>query len=428
MGTNSKKYWAGVDWGDKAHAVCVASEEGDQVHGRSIPHSAAGVADLIATLRQFEGLAGIAIETPRHVLVDALLKEGFTVYPVNPKQSHQWRLCQSVSGPKNDLRDARGLANGLRLYSKELRALRPEDDQVRVLAQLCEQEQRLIERRTALVCALEAALKAYFPAALAWFPNWAQPAPWRFVKAFPTPEALADATKQKLCGWFKTHKLPLTPDRLERIEQRREALALTADPLLHTAHGLRTAALAGELLALQEGIDQHRREIENLFSKIAGSGIFASLPGAGAKLAPRLLCMFGSDKSRYASAHSVCMLAGAVPIEFESGGKCSVSFRRGCRKGYRNTLHQFAWVSIRYCAWANAFYKSCRQRRQSHGLALRNLAAKWLKIIFRMWQNNEPYDDLRYRDALTKTGSPLVQLICAVDKPVEKAHLGLDLN
>lgn len=410
METISKTHWAGVDWGDKSHAVCVISGEGDLVQGRCIPHSAAGVADLIMALRQFEGLAGIAIETPRHVLVDALLKEGFTVYPVNPKQSHQWRLCQSVAGPKNDLRDARCLANGLRLYAKDLRALQPEDAQVRLLAQLCEQEQRLIERRTALVCALEAALKAYFPAALAWFPNWAQPASWRFVKAFSTPEALADATKQKLCGWFKTHKLPLTPGRLQRIQQRREALALTADPVLHTAHGLRAAALARELLALQEGIDEHRQEIENLFSKIAGSAIFTSLPGAGAKLAPRLFCLFGSDKNRYASAHSISMLAGAVPIEFESGGKCCVSFRRGCRKNYRNTLHQFAWVSVRYCAWANAFYKSCRQRRQSHGLALRNLATKWMKIIFRMWQNNEPYDDARYQAALAKTRSPLVQL------------------
>jgi predicted NBD/HSP70 family sugar kinase len=86
MEANSGKYWAGVDWGDKTHVACAVSEEGDQVYGRSIPHSTAGIADLVAALRQFERLAGIAIETPRHVLVDALPKDGFTVYPVNPKQ------------------------------------------------------------------------------------------------------------------------------------------------------------------------------------------------------------------------------------------------------------------------------------------------------------------------------------------------------
>jgi len=411
METNEKRYWAGVDWGDKQHTVCVVSTEGNVVSSSRVAHSAGGVAELVESVSRLKGLAGMAIETSRHVLVDALLKAGITVYAINPKQSHQWRLCESVAGPKNDLRDARSLANGLRLYAQQLRPLKPEPVNVRVLAMLCEQEQGLIEQRTASVTALEAALKAYFPLILTWFPDWAQPVAWRFVQDFPTPEALAHATKQKLCGWFKTHRSRLTPQRLRRIEQRQDVLALTADPATHQAHALRTVALARELLAIQVGIDQHRKQIEALYPQLPSAALFSSLPGAGRKLAPRLLCLLGSDKDRYASSHNLCMLAGTVPIEFGSGEKSTVVFRRSCRKNYRNTLHQFAWVSLRYCAWANAFYKKCRREKQSHAQALRNLATKWLSIIFRMWHDGLPYDNQRYLDALKKTNSPLLQFL-----------------
>jgi transposase len=406
-----KKYWAGIDWGDTQHTLCVVSTEGEAVFSSCVPHSASGVTALVEKVQSVDGLVGIAIETVRHVLVDALLKAGIPVYPINPKQSHQWRLCESVAGPKNDVRDARSLANGLRLYVKGLRALQPDEAHVRVLAMLCEHEQHLIEQRTALVCALQAALKAYFPAVLTWFPNWALPSAWRFVQAFATPEALAQASKQKLCGWFKTHRFALTPERLRRIEQRQDVLALTADPVMHEAHGLRTVALASELLALESGIAQHRQQIEALYPQLPAAALFSSLPGAGRKLAPRLLCLFGSDKDRYPCAHNLGLLAGTVPIEFESGGKCCVRFRRGCRKNYRNTLHQFAWVSVRYCGWAKAFYQKCRREKQSHALALRNLATKWLHIIFRMWKENAPYDEQRYLDALKKANSPLYQLL-----------------
>ena len=158
--------------------------------------------------------------------------------------------------------EERSLANGLRLFASQLRPLHPENAAMRVLAMLCEHEQALIAQRTALVNALQAELKAYFPVVLTWFSKWAEPIAWRFVKQFPTPQALANATQQTLCGWCRTHRVPLAPDRLRQIEQRQEVLALTADPVTHPAQGLRTAALAHELLALQWGIDQHRKQIE----------------------------------------------------------------------------------------------------------------------------------------------------------------------
>lgn len=411
MRTAKKKYWAGVDWGDKNHVLCILSGKNDYVCCKRFPHDAQGVAEIVLALRKYSGLVGVAIETSKHVLVDTLVREGLTVYPINPKMSHAWQECVSVAAPKNDMRDARVLANGLCLYEKDLRPLELDTPQMRQLSMLCEHEQHLIGQRTALVCELKAVLKRYFPLVLPWFDKWTEPAAWRFVQKFSTPGLLANATKADLCGWFKGHRLSLSNKRLKHIEQRQKVLELTGDSVMHDIFAMRVSAIVGQLLAAQKGIDEHRQEIDLLFPKLPQAEIFSSLPGAGASLAPRLMTIFGTKQERFEDAFSVSKLCGVVPIEWQSGNHYTIHFRHACRKNARNALHVFAWVSLRYCSWAKVFYERCRERNQSNALALRNLAAKWVKILFRMWRDNVPYDENKYLKALTKSTSPVAAVL-----------------
>lgn len=199
----------------------------------------------------------------------------------------------------------------------------------------------------------------------------------------------------------------MTPPRLEHIEHREQVLALAADELTGSTHALRATTLAEELKALQRGIDEHRRRIEALFAQQAQAAIISSLPGAGRKLAPRLMCIFDSCEQRYGSADGVCKLAGTVPVTKKSGRSIHVKFRWACRKSYRDVMHQYAWVSLRRCVWARLFYQNCRKAGQDHPLALRNLANKWSKIIYRICCENAPYDEQRYLEALRRSNSPL---------------------
>ena len=43
-----------------------------------------------------------------------------------------------------------------------------------------------------------------------------------------------------------------------------------------------------------------------------------------------------------------------------------------------------------------------------HQAALRALAFKWLRILYRCWQTRTPYDESTYLNALKKRGSPLL--------------------
>ncbi len=42
-------------------------------------------------------------------------------------------------------------------------------------------------------------------------------------------------------------------------------------------------------------------------------------------------------------------------------------------------------------------------------MAIRALAFKWIRILWRCWQDRKPYDEARYLMALKNQGSPLVK-------------------
>ena len=48
-----------------------------------------------------------------------------------------------------------------------------------------------------------------------------------------------------------------------------------------------------------------------------------------------------------------------------------------------------------------------RARGKDHHSAVRALAYKWIRIMFRCWKDRTPYDDARYVKSLTKRGSHL---------------------
>ena len=68
------------------------------------------------------------------------------------------------------------------------------------------------------------------------------------------------------------------------------------------------------------------------------------------------------------------------------------------------------WLSTRKSKWARTFYDQQRERNKSHHAAVRALAFKWLRILFRCWKDSVPYDEARYALILQNRATP---------KPVE---------
>lgn len=128
-----------------------------------------------------------------------------------------------------------------------------------------------------------------------------------------------------------------------------------------------------------------------VFLLSADSGLFASLPRAGKRLAPRLLAEIGDDRTRYEDAASLQALAGTAPVCYESGKYARVHRRYACLKPLRNAMQQFAWQSTLQEPWALAYYQRKRSEGKSHSVALRSLANVWLRIIYALWRDHTRY-------------------------------------
>jgi transposase len=77
----------------------------------------------------------------------------------------------------------------------------------------------------------------------------------------------------------------------------------------------------------QAQLDLYRAHIEALFANHPDHDLFGSLPGAGPKLAPRLLSEIGSDRSLYEDAQSLQCMAGTAPVSYQSGQVHKVNMR-----------------------------------------------------------------------------------------------------
>jgi transposase IS116/IS110/IS902 family protein len=124
-------------------------------------------------------------------------------------------------------------------------------------------------------------------------------------------------------------------------------------------------------------------------------------------LAPRLLAALGSQRDRYASADEVQKYGGIAPVTETSGKKKWVHFRWAASKFLRQSFHEWAGHTIGHSIWARAYYQRQRERGKEHHAAVRSLAFKWIRIVFRCWQDRVAYDEARYLKALAKRGSHL---------------------
>jgi len=411
MNTTVSERWAAVDWGDSSHAVCIVDADGKQVASFSVEHTAEQLEQMVLSLKQHGPIAGVAVETDHGLLIHKLLECDLAVYPINPKLSDQWRAGRSVAGAKSDAADSFTLADGLRTHHGQLRPLLPDDPLTRELRGFCHHEVALIRERTAEIEKLKAALKEYYPEALSWFDAWSCPAAWDFIVTFPTPRELREAKTGKFLTLLKHHHMKYAPRWQQMVADRRTRAAWPADPVVtHVQSHVALDAIA-KLRTIECSIKQCRRHIDELFARHPDAGIFTSLPGAGKKLAPRLLADMGSQRDRYESALAVQQISGVAPVTRASGKVRVVKIRWACRKAFRHDLYWLASCSRKKAAWAQAFYGQARARGDSHALALRKLGYKLLKIIFRLWQDRQVYDDHRYVLSLQRHGSPLAAAI-----------------
>jgi transposase len=402
-------HFAGLDWAKEHHDVNIMDRQGQVVARFRFAHTGPGWQQWREKIRAYPAL-GVAIETSQGAAVEQLLESGVTVYPVHPQAAKAYRQRQAPSGTKDDELDAWSLGDALRVDGAQWRALSPQDALVEELRLLCRDEAALIEQRTALINQLQAALQEYYPAALEAFEDWTAAYTWAFVKAFPTPQQLVQSTVHRRKVFLHVHKLWRPGTAEKRLEIFARADQFCGGAAVTRAKSRLAVALCHALDALQLQLDDYRAAIEQLFAEHPDHGVFESLPGVGATLGPRLLSGVGANREQYPDAQGLQCVAGTAPVSFNSGQMKRAKIRWHCDRFLRHTVHLWAGCSLKSCAWAAAYYAAKRKDGMSHACALRCLAQRWLKILWKMWQTHTPYDPEYHARNQQRHGSWVLQL------------------
>jgi len=410
----------GIDWADTEHTVCLRIAGGSDVEISVLLQKPEALADWAVKLKERFGdrTVGVCLEQSRGALIYALSQYPWLVlYPINPKSSARFRESLYPSRAKSDPADAVLLAEFLVKHQDRLRPWRAEDVETRKLRLLLENREKLVDDRTGLCNRLRATLKLYFPQALEWGGPLTKPMIWTFLLKWSTLADVQKASKKKLLDFFYAHHVRRGDQINGLYEQVQSAKALVTDAALVDTSVLLVRSLCKQLTELQVGIDRHDTEIEALYARHPENHLFSSLGGAGKVLGPRLVAAFGSDREKYKDAGEVQKMSGIAPV-VEASGKTTWTHWRWAAPAFpRQTFHEFAAHSIPSCAWAKAFYELQRKRGKSHHAAVRSLAFKWIRILYRCWKDNVPYDENRYVQQLIAHGSPLLKFL--IQKPLE---------
>lgn len=404
----------GLDWGSEKHSVALQAAGSKEIEMYTLKQTPEDLHGWFIKLRDKFGRrpVAVAIEQTRGAVIHALLGYDFVhVFRINPKSLADYRKAFSPGGAKDDPTDAKYLLEWVQLHRDRIQPWIPDDAQTRALQKLVEFRREVVNQRVALTNQLTQVLREYFPQALDWAGEIDCVMACDFLSKWPTLEKIKKARPDTIRTFYRQHGCRSS----ERIEERLQAIC-TAQPLTEDPAVIETSVCVVQsiirfLRPTIESLDHLGREIEKRFQAHPDMAIFDSFPGAGPVLAPRLLAAMGSDRNRFGSVSEIQQYSGIAPITARSGKHVWIHRRFACPKFLRQTFHEFAGQSRKWSGWARGYYDMQRGKGKGHHTAVRALAFKWIRIIFRCWKDRISYNEEIHLRSLRKKGSGVLEFI-----------------
>lgn len=397
------RFFAGLDWASRMHAVCVIDERGAIAEQFEVSHDAAGITEAMRKLKRYacaDSPVPVAIERPSGLVVDTLVEAGHPVFPVHPNAVKATRPRYRSHGAKSDASDAYLLADTLRTDGHRFRRLAPQSDAIRALRALVRGRDDLVATRVEIANQLRSLLDSFWPGATAIFAAIDSPIALAFVQRYPTPQSASRVGEKRLASFLAQHgycgRKPVT----ELLARLHAAAIGKAGELEAEAKGeiARTQALILERLVQQIALLTSR--IEHELQALDDGRIVMSFPRAGRICAAQILAELGDVRDRFPTDDILAAEAGVAPLTYESGKHRSVGFRWACNHRLRRAITCFADNSRHQSAWAKSVYERALGRGCDHPHAIRILSRAWLRVMWRAWTDRKPYDPNLHRGAI----------------------------
>ena len=409
----------GLDRADKKCDLCLIDTRTLESQKQTLSVAPEALFDWVHQLRLKypTGRIAICLEQPASNLLAFLeTYEFLTLYAINPVTLQKYREAFVTSRAKDDDLDAETLADLVLTHHAKLTPWKAEDPQTRLLGQLVIHRRAVVNERTELTNQIQAHLKAYYPQALELCGEelW-RPLATSFLLKWPTLQAVRKARPDTLRTFYYRQGSRSETLIAERLEVVAQAVALTQDPGLLETYAMRVALAVKQLCLVVQAIKTYDKKIADLFAQHPDREIFRTLPGAGPIFAPRLLISMGARRERFQDNRSLQCFSGIAPVTKRSGKKCYVHRRYLCPVFVKQSFHEFAKQSIFHSRWAAAYYQQQRRRGSKHNTAVRALAYKWQRVIWKCWHDHTIYKEEIYEAALRRRNSPLVPLLEGIE-------------
>jgi transposase len=411
------KFYTGVDWASEKHDVWLTDAAGKRLGYKVFAHSGEGLGQMCAWLLATSGALpseiAVGIEVPHGPVVETLLERGFVVYAINPKQLDRFRDRFTMSGAKDDSRDAETMASALRTDTHAFRKLVLADPTLIELREWSRITEDLTAERTRLANRMREQLWRYFPQMLAVESDVAAPWLLDLWQAIPTPDAAKRVRTSKITRILKDNRIRKTD--ADTVLTALRATPVTVAPGTTEAAVAHVRTLVDRLRLVDSQLVQAKATLDRLLGALAhvepvatetadgeepapgqqgeqrDAAILNSLPGVGRITLAALLSEAWDALQRrdYSALRALC---GVAPVTKRSGKSRVVVRRHACHPRLGNAVYHWARVASQCDPACKVKYDALRQRGHSHGRALRSVADRLLNIACSMLRSRTLFD------------------------------------
>lgn len=381
----------GIDAAKEVHWATAVTQDGRLLIDRKVGNTAEDIGRLCEELAALGGdrLVGIDLLGGIATLLGAmLLSAGERLVHVPGLAVNRARQGSIGGQAKSDPKDARIIADQLRLRAADFRPIALEDETLAELRLLVGRRGDLVTDQTRRISRMRYLLNTIHPD-LERALDLTNAGPLLLLARYVTAAEIRGARPKPIARHLRSRGAR----NPETLAEAAYAAAL-AHPDLKLPAEAATAALiremAEEAIACRTRLAVIDRKLAELVQSHPDGALIRSLPGMGAVLAAEFLAEAG-DVSRFRSAAALASAAGLAPVLRQSGKS-----QRLIRPGYANNKLKRVFYQSAFCSLAEplsrAFYERKRREGKRHHQAIIALARRRIDVLWALLASRKPFN------------------------------------
>ncbi len=387
----------GVDVAKEFHwAALVRVETGKVLASHRVGNDPPAIQAFIEEVRGIEaghGQVTVAIDVLGGIagLLQAMLADaGLRLVHVSGLAVNRARQATRGGEHKSDPRDAKVIADQIRLRGEELRVVQPAgelDAQLRLLVgrrrELVTEQTRRINRMRDLLAGVHPGLERVIDAT--------NKADLALLTGYVTPSEIRHAGSDQIIEYLR-HIGGL---RAASIDTLVPAALATAHQQHVAVPGETVAAdlvrdLATEALTCRTKLADLDKRLTRLLDEHPDAALIRSLPGMGATLTAEFLAVAGGIH-RFATGDQLASAAGLAPVLQQSGKVCYLRRANNGDRTLKRVFYQSAFCALQRDPASRAFYDRKRAAGKRHHQALIALARRRINVLHAILRTRQPY-------------------------------------